>query len=352
MTERVEWVTDGGRFEELAASWDALAASPFETTAWLTSWRRAFAPDDPLRVAVAWRGDELVGGLALAGEDGRLAPLANLHSPVFRPVAADAVGRTAVVRAALERGDGVLTLPAVPAGDPLVTGAPGGWRALSTPSAVSPIVETTGELAAWRAGSKPRWGAPLERFRRKMGRDHEASFAIVVEPEDLDATLRDGFAVEGSGWKAKEGTAILSSPQTAAFYRAVAEAFAARGELRTAAIFLDGTMVAFDLLLLHARRLYLLKTGFDEAHRRLAPGLVLRLSVIERCFELGLTAHELLGDRSEWKAKFATTERAHVVWTGYAPGLRGTRAWAYRRGGRELRRVGRAVTSRLARTPT
>ena len=71
-------------------------------------------------------------------------------------------------------------------------------------------------------------------------------------------------------------------------------------------------MVAFDLCLLRARRLYLLKTGYDESVRRLAPGLVLRLAVVERCFELGLEAHELLGDVSEWKSKFATSERRHV----------------------------------------
>jgi len=121
--------------------------------------------------------------------------------------------------------------------------------------------------------------------------------------------------------------------------RGIAEGFAARDGLRTAAISLDGAMVAFDLLLQWRNRLYLLKTGFDEAHRRFAPGLILRLGVIERCFELGLDAHELLGDRSDWKAKFATTERAHVTWTGYARGPRATGRWAYRRGGRVLKRA-------------
>ena len=57
--------------------------------------------------------------------------------------------------------------------------------------------------------------------------------------------------------------------------------------------------MALDLSLLHNDRLWLLKTGFDESYRRLVPGLVLRLSIIERSFELGLSGHELLGDDSE-----------------------------------------------------
>ena len=73
---------------------------------------------------------------------------------------------------------------------------------------------------------------------------------------------------------------------------------------------LDGHWAAFDLCLLYGDRLYLLKTGYDERFRRLAPGLVMRLSIVERCFELGIDAHELLGDEAEWKRKFATGERA------------------------------------------
>jgi len=66
------------------------------------------------------------------------------------------------------------------------------------------------------------WGAPLERFRRKMGRDHEARLEIVEVPQDLEAELDVGFAVEASGWKGRSKTAILSAPETEQFYRGVA----------------------------------------------------------------------------------------------------------------------------------
>ena len=108
-------------------------------------------------------------------------------------------------------------------------------------------------------------------------------------------------------------------------------------------------MVAFDLSLLHEGRLYLLKTAYDEGFGRLAPGLVLRLSVIERCFELGLEAHELLGGADEYKLKFSTTDRRHVGLRAYrrlpAPVVR----YGYRRSLRPgLRRAYRAVRPRTA----
>ena len=83
-------------------------------------------------------------------------------------------------------------------------------------------------------------------------------------------------------------------------------------------------LVAFDYCLLYGGRLWLLKTGFDEEHRRLAPGLVMRLGIIERCIELGLERHELLGTDEEWKLKFSTDERRVSKLCAYPRGVRGS----------------------------
>ena len=174
-----------------------------------------------------------------------------------------------------------------------------------------------------------------------------AELSIVSDPADLNSELARGFAVEASGWKGESGTAILSDERTMTFYREIAHGFAARGELRLSHIVLDGHWAAFDLCLLYRDRLYLLKTGYDERFRKLAPGLVMRLSIIERCFELGIDAHELLGDEAEWKRKFATDERAHVGFHAYERGLRGSMSYTYRATARPL--LKRAYDGTLAR---
>lgn len=351
-------MTTEDRFEALADEWNALLGAdsmPFDCHEWYLAWWRAFGGGE-LRICLARRGDELVAVLPLHTDSGGLAALANVHSPVFRPIAADSEAIEAVLTAAFADGRRGIELFALPTADPALAAAEQharqlGMRQLAEPLHISPSVDTSGDFDAWRAASKPRWGAPIERFRRKMGRDYEALFEIVEPPgADLDGQLDRGFAVEGSGWKARNGTAILSSPDTARFYREVAHAFARRGELRLSGIELDGELAAFDLTLLHGNRLCLLKTGFDERFRKLAPGLVMRLSIVERCFELGLAEHDLLGDDSEWKRKFATTERPHTAFRAFGRGPAGHGRYVYRAHGRPLlkraRDKARALSSR------
>lgn len=338
MSLTVAWVEDIPRFEALGEEWDRPGPEgslPFDLHCWYSAWWRAFGDDAELAVCTVRRDGVLAGVFPLAGGRGGVSALANVHTPAFRPVADDPEALQALTAAAVERGRRELELIAMPEHDPSVTQLQRSAReaamvSLVEPTHSSPAVETDGDFEAWRKQSKKRWGAPLERFRRKMGRDYAAEFEIAQPPHDLEAELDDGFRVEASGWKGEAGTAIVSDPATEAFYRDVAARFADRGELRLSRISLDGQTVAFDLCVQRDRRLYLLKTGFDEDFRRLAPGLVMRLSSIEHCFEQGLRSHELLGGESEWKAKFATTTRPHVNLRAYRRGPVGLGRYGYR----------------------
>jgi CelD/BcsL family acetyltransferase involved in cellulose biosynthesis len=351
----VDWIDDQKEFAALAAEWDGLlpeSSHPFDLHCWYSAWWEAFGGSRRLAACTVRRRGELVAACPLSSEGRHLKCLANSHSGMFRPLAKDEEAMEALSAAIEERGATVIELEGLPAQDPCIRLLEAGAgeasrRPLVEPSYVSPIVETDGDFDAWREQSKARWGAPLERFRRKMGREHEARFEIVEAPRDLEAELADGFRVEASGWKGEAGTAILSTPETELFYRRLAHSFDQRDGLRLSRIVLDGDTVAFDLCLLHRARLYLLKTGYDERFRRLAPGLVLRLSVVERCFELGLAAHELLGSASEWKRKFANAERSHVTFRAYRRTPPGLARHGYRRSVRPaLRSLYRRVRPR------
>src|SRR4051812_39695544 len=147
MTERLEWVNGPDAPAALTTSTDELADSPFVTWAWLEAWRRAFAPDATWRGATAWRDGRVVGLPPPIERGGRLSAPANEHTPVFRPLARDAAALQTVMRGALRAAGGMLTLPSLPAADPLLGAPRGGWRGLSTPAAHSPIVETAGPFA-------------------------------------------------------------------------------------------------------------------------------------------------------------------------------------------------------------
>ena len=320
MTLRVEWVPGRAGIDELAERWDRLArraAAPFLQSAWIASWWDAFGNGQGPDVCTVWDGEELHGVLPLQDTGRGLRGMANDHSPSFGPLAADAPTLRALVDAAAARGV-ELVLPGLPVDDPSIPVVSDRYAlTLRGPGYASPAVELHDDFATFRARTKPSWGAPLERFRRKMGRDHVAEERLVERPTDLERELDECFRVEASGWKGDAGTAIVSHPSTWRFYRHVARRLAPLDQLRLNAVRLDGQLVAWDLCVLFGGRLHLLKTGYDERFRRYAPGLVMRLSVIERCYELGLASHELGGGDDPWKRKFATTYRQHTRLRAY-----------------------------------
>ncbi|MGI8596959.1 MAG: GNAT family N-acetyltransferase [Thermoleophilaceae bacterium] len=316
MSDRVEWVTDPRRFAAVEACWDRLASGPFDRHAWYSAWWGAFANGRRLAVCLLWRDESLVAALPLCRSRGRLEAMANFHSPQFEPLAQSRDALESVMKAALDASGGELRLTPVPsAGDAfgvcLEACEQAGRLVVVGAQHTSPVTDTSGEFSTWRSARKDAL-RELERRRRKLARDHDPVIRLIDRPENLERELTRGLEVEGSGWKGRQGTAIVSSPETLAFYGSLARAFHGTGELVLSSIALEDRVVAFDLALLQGGRYWLLKTGFDERARSLAPGLVLRHHVIERCFELGLAAHEFLGDSMPWKLPFATGERAHA----------------------------------------
>ncbi len=327
MNDGAEWVIDPGRFAQLRQPWEALTEeepTPFCDHEWFSCWWDAFGSKSAMSVCAVWRRGDLVAALPLVRDGTRLVAMANFHTPVFHPPARDVEALRAALDAVLERRPSELTLPAIPVGD----GSTGVFAEISRRHSrislvermhSSPIVELPDDFDSYER-MLPSSLRTLKRRRRKLHREHSAEFQLDESSRDLDADLDRGFQVEASGWKARTGTAILASPATACFYRGVAHAYRARGELRLAWLLIDGRPAAFAMCLARHRRLYLIKTGFDESFGKFTPGLVLQLSLIERCFELGLEAYDLLGGDEAWKRQFATGRRDHIRIRSYRRG--------------------------------
>jgi CelD/BcsL family acetyltransferase involved in cellulose biosynthesis len=350
----VRWIEDARALDEIGPAWDALAAldpMPFSLRDWYGAWWEAYGEGRKLRVCTVWDADALVALWPLCTRAGRLESMANIESSVCRPLArdTDALARAAAAAAA-ERYD-LLEMKRLPAGDPAIEALSHaahdeGRLHLAEPDVTSPIVDTSGTLADYRRETKSKWHKNMWRLYRKLVREHDAELRLIEAPSDLESALREGFEVESSGWKTQEGSSILSQPRTHDFYRRLAARFHERGELRISSIAIGGRTIAWDFGILHRNRLYSPKSGYVEEFKALAPGLVLELATIERCFEAGIEAHELLGTNEPYKLRFSTCERRHVVFRAFprrpGPALR----YAWRRfAPRALRR---AYADRLA----
>lgn len=334
MTDGLAFLTGRDELRDLAGAWDALAPSPFLRSGWLDAWWGAFAREERVRLAVWQEGGTLRAALPLLEARGGWVAAANPHSVETGPLGdAASVGR---LLAAVVGEAGQVDL--APVAGPPPRGGGGGCIVERTAWGAAPWVTTTGGYDAWRAASKPRWGAPLERFERKMAREHDRTVDLLA-PLDV-ATFEEGLALEAAGWKGRGGTAVLSDEATTAFYRALAANPATASTLRLNALRLDGRLVAWDLCVLHDRRLHLLKTAFDEGTRRLAPGLVLRLQVVRACFaDPDVDLHDLQADATPWKLKFATGVRPLSRWRCYARRPVPFARYASRRSARALRRA-------------
>jgi CelD/BcsL family acetyltransferase involved in cellulose biosynthesis len=343
----VEWIEEPGRFAELGEQWDRLAArqpAPFGRHAWFSAWWNAFGTGGQLSICAVWRRERLVAVLPLWRRGGALRAMANVHTPVFQVPACDHLAREAAFSAALQAAPGALEVEAMASADsalPALARASrgAGQVALLEPLHTSPIVDLDGDFAAY-SRLHPTRCRKLAKLGRKMRRDHQAEVTLLEVPSDLEWELDRAFALEAAGWKGAAGTAIVSAEDTARFYRSVASAYQRLGEFRLSTIVLDGELAAFDLCLLHGGRMWTLKGAYNESYRRLSPGMVLLLWEIERSFELGLEAVELLGGIEGYKLAFATSEREHLRFRAYRRRPAPLARFAYQRWARPVLRYG------------
>src|SRR5918999_554912 len=322
MSDGIEWIDDPAQFDALAAEWDDVAGSsgyPFMRYAWLASWWHAFSKQRRLLICTARRDGRLAAALPLWRRRSLASALANAHTPTFTPIARDNAALASVVEAAVAARFPSLVVGPLPANDAAITllvkasrqARRHTWIAAAHASPVIDILP--GGVEAYRRRLSRSTRRELDRLRRKLEREHHVSFEPLAEPEDLSAALERSLEVERSGWKGRRGTAILSSPETAAFYREVAARLASDGALRLSTLVAGRRVMAFDFAIVSDGALWLPKGAYDEAFGRYAPGLLLLLAEIERAHELGLDRVELLGTSEPYKLKFASRVRRHAI---------------------------------------
>ncbi|CAN7413926.1 GNAT family N-acetyltransferase [Rhizobium sp. LjRoot30] len=330
----LEIIRDTRRLEEVTESWRALAAFnpvPMLSHEWTIAAAEAFASRAELAVFAIWEGEQLRAAAPLGlFREGFSRRLHLIHYPLREPGAllfrdekaladlSEAIGKenhalslarlhagSLEERAMRENRRGSLTLFAD-------TG--------STHAAVLPSTEKALE-ASMSSSARTT-------LRRKLRRAEKyGTVRFVVERPDAQQCadmVEDLVRIEGSGWKRRNGTALVCLPEQRAFFDAYSKRVAETGGLRVYRMLIDGRTVAIRIGLVSERRLYELKIGFDEAFRDCSPGLLLTHETLKAAIAEGLERHEFLGMAEDWQRHWPLEVRNHVSVRRYPLATTGT----------------------------
>jgi hypothetical protein len=308
--------------------WNSLAlaaGSVFLTHEWLHCWSSAFGRGEPTWMVLHGTDGSLRAGACLQPGRGKgLGSAANVHSGDWDVLAVDEPSRAELWSAIIGLGASRLHLQGMPEhadATQLVCEEleRAGYRTLRIPGPFSPWVALPASWEEMIASVSPGVRREIGRRRRGLEREGSLTFRTVSGGPTLEQDLQQLLDLEASGWKATSGTAILSSASTERLYRGFAHVAAKAGWLRLHLLELDGNVIAADYGCAFAGGGVFIKTGFDEAYRRLSPGVLLLAETLKATIEEGLDTYDFLGDPDRYKTRWTSEIRPR------------TQIWAYRR---------------------
>lgn len=325
-------VVGGPLSARLVQEWDELVVRaglmPWLGPGWLLPWWEHMGRTQPVLWTLRSETGALRSVLPLRADPRGMTSTTDWHTPEFDVAAEDDAARRQLLEHAVRRSRSRLTLEFVP--EDLVAALQEVCRSQQVRFS-SRVLESSPYLPLgpdWEDALGSHMVAELRRRARRLGERGEVVFEVRDGTQDLERLLDEGLRVEASGWKGRERTAILCDPATTAYYRAITRWAAERGLLRLAFLRLDGRAIAFDLGVEHAGVHYLLKNGYDESERAVAPGKQLRLAALRHFAAHGVTSYEFLGDALAWKQEWTPYRKDRFQVHAFAAGLPGAREWA------------------------
>lgn len=322
-------------FEAIGQEWDCLAGRferPLLRHDWFLSCAEALHTEGDLRIVTVRAAGRLVAAAPLVlvrhGWMLRLQLLGSsaLHEPsgllyeddeALRALARGivAIGRPIVLQR-LDAGG------PVPGALRLALGRVGMSMVRATEPAVGvPIRETWAE---YERGLSSQITSNLRRQRSRAAKVGTVSTEVLSPGvADVDELLAIVVAVEGSGWKGRNGSALRCRADLLDFFARYTRRAAEAGRLRIALLRIGGQVAAVELAVEDFQRWWQLKIGYADELRQYYPGLQLTVDVVRMAFERGLESYEFLGSEAAWEARWNPEPRPFELCVAYPGTVRG-----------------------------
>ncbi|MHB8295267.1 MAG: GNAT family N-acetyltransferase [Acidimicrobiales bacterium] len=281
---------------------------PMQSPAWIEACRQSFTSWRHELIGVR-RGDQLAAAALLSSR--HRGPLRRLTSvseaELGEPASLASMDRAAgaELARALTRLRSPIRLGRVPALWPVAEGfaARGGRWVRLRPAPGLPWIPLDAGWADPAAHLTAGRRSDLRRAERRAATMGKVSRGVLAPGPGETARLLDELeAVELSGWKGRQSTAIGQRPELSGFLRRYAQNTAEQGALRVGALRIDGRAVAMHLAVVMSKRWWVLKIAYDEGLARCSPGTLLLVDCLAGAAAEGIGRFELLGAPEEWMA--------------------------------------------------
>ncbi len=314
-----------GEFDQHAARWQSLnsgaAATPLLEPDFIRALLLAFGSGKEL-LACCESGGKLVAMTLLAARGaGNWTTFQPSQAPVSPWVQAGAADTGALLASLLRQLPGFPLVLSLTQRDPELSPRPQDAPTLRTQDYIRTArISIAGSADDYWAARGKNLRSNLKKQRAKLLKDGVATrMQISRDPGDMAAAVADYGKLESAGWKAQGGTAIHPDNAQGRFYRAMLEAYAARGAASVYRYWFDQQLVAMDFCIEGSGCIIVLKTTYDESvPNSLSPTLLMREEAVRQIFDEARFARlEFYGKVMDWHTRWTDEIRTMYHVTSY-----------------------------------
>jgi len=190
----------------------------------------------------------------------------------------------------------------------------------------------------------------LRQYRRRLSEKGVLTTETISDPFAFQKAIEEFLLLEASGWKGRQGTALLCNDADTAFFRTGLAVLAQQGDASIHSLRLDQRPVSMQLVVRAGHAAFTWKTAYDEAFRDFSPGKLLledytavflddeSIRFVDSCAQDdtsymsawterqpvgnlwidarrgGSLEHQLLGKLQTIYSKLRTTAKQHYLW--------------------------------------
>ena len=130
-----------------------------------------------------------------------------------------------------------------------------------------------------RAALRPHHFREFRRLKRRLAEEGVVEHHVARQPEEVRLGIETFLALEASGWKGRERSAMAIDRYRAAFVREAAHRLAENDLCRVHELRLDGRPIASLVVFVESGCGYTWKTAYDEGFSAFSPGTLLMIEV-------------------------------------------------------------------------